>query len=58
MAVLPVWPVADDELALAAADRESRRRIAFRPVAIGSLTDLRGVTPGRLDVDAGALLRR
>jgi hypothetical protein len=37
--------VADDELALAAADGMSAS-MALRPVDIGSFTDLRGMMPG------------
>jgi hypothetical protein len=39
--------VADDQLALAAADG-IRASMAFRPVCIGSCTDLRGMMPGAL----------
>ena len=54
MAVLPVWrsPMISSRWPRPIGIIAS---IAFRPVAIGSLTDLRGNDAGRLDVDAGAL---
>jgi len=53
---LPVWRSPMNQFALGRGRSGISASIALRPVAIGSLTDLRGMMPGALDVDAHPLV--